>query len=118
MSSGYVVPGFPSISVPDAPDKPVVYKKPPSWLADESFRLGMTAVLGVVGGVAIGKWGFDHMFVEGLEAKERKTFIAVGAVAVTTYGVVKLFQLDDRWLDIEGTANKASEYITGKALTK
>lgn len=118
MPAEYVVPWLPGISVPEAPDKPKPTSPPPAWMTDETFRYGMATAFGVVGGVAIGEWAFDHLFVEGLEDKERKTLLLVGAVAVLTFGTVKLLDLDEKYLTVEGTFDKASEYITGKAAAK
>lgn len=119
MPTEHVVPWLPSLRVPDAPERAVPTKSSaPAWMTDESFRYGMAAALGVAGGVAIGKWAFDHLFVEGLEDKERKTLIVVGAVAALTFGTFKLFDLDEKYMTVEGTFEKAQEYITGKAATK
>lgn len=119
MPAEYVVPWLPMVSVPDVPEKkPVAKSKPPAWLTDESFRYGLLTAMGVVGGVSIGKWAIDHMFVEGLEDKERKTLVVVGAVAVLVFGTAKLLDLDEKYLTVEGTFEKAQEYISGKAAAK
>jgi hypothetical protein len=99
---------------PEAPTRQAP-AKPPQWMLDEHQRLALVAGMGILGGLAIGSWAFEHMFVEGLEDKERKSLIGFGALAVGAYGLVTLLDLDKRWLDVEGTAEKAQEFInTGK----
>lgn len=87
----------------------------PAELRTEAFRQGMTAVLGIVGGLAIGSWAVEHMFVEGLEDKERRTIMGAGAVALAAYGVVRLMKLDEQWLTVEGTLGKAQEWAQAQA---
>ena len=114
----FSVPSLPAEWLPNVPEpKPVKAPPPgsvPAWMRDQTFRYGVATTMGLIGGLTIARWAVGHMFVEGLEDKERKTLVGVGAVAVAAYGVVKFLQLDERWLDVQGTAAKAQEWVQGK----
>lgn len=109
MLSDFVIPQE-WLQVPAEPPrhKPTTSVLPPE-LQDQRFRYGLAATLGIVGGLAVAKMALDHLFVHGLETKERRTMIGVASVAVASYGVVKMLELDERWLDVVGTYEKIRE---------
>lgn len=78
-------------------------------MVDERNRTAAVAALGLVGGAAIAWWATEHMFVEGLEDKERRTLVGFGAAAVAVYAAFELFGLDKRWLDVQGAAEAVQE---------
>lgn len=95
--------------VPSEPPPNRKYAPPPAWLVDERNRLAFVTALGLVGGVSVAWWATEHMFVHGLEDKERRTMIGVGAAALAVYGAFELLGLDKRWLDVQGAVEAASE---------
>lgn len=91
---------------PTVKEQPIVL---PPEMRGQQFRYAFGALLGLVGGVSIASWGSEHLFVEGLEAKERRTIIGIAGVGLAAYGIVKLMNLDEKWLDVAGTWEKAQQ---------
>lgn len=53
--------------------------------------------IGVLGGAALGKAAIDHMFVEGLTARERKGIFKGVASGLAFFGMLKLYELHRAW---------------------
>ncbi len=81
-------------------------------MGDVSVSLLMTLGLGVIGGAALGKAGFDHMFVHGMTDKERKTLVGVGLGSVAVFGAAYALGIDEEWLSVDGIAGKISNQIS------
>lgn len=65
--------------------------------------------LGVIGGLFVAKTAMEQMFVEGLSAEERKGVFILAAVAATGIAAKQLFDIDERWVNIERFAQEPGE---------
>jgi hypothetical protein len=64
----------------------------------------------VLAGFMIAAEGVKHLFVEGLEDKERKGLLQLATIGLTAWGMSKLIDLDEHWyLTIEGVSKKLEE---------
>ncbi len=66
--------------------------------------------LGVFAGLFVGKWAFEHLFVEGLDTKMRRDLIALGAGAGACYGLAYLLDVDFNWFTTTGATQKAEQW--------
>jgi len=66
---------------------------------------------GVIGGAAIGKMAFDHMFVHGLTDEERKRLVGLGVGAVFVYGAAYALGVDSKWLNTSELVEEAGKQI-------
>jgi hypothetical protein len=69
--------------------------------------LQAAALLGIIGGVFIGKTAFQEMFVEGLEDEHRKNLLLLGAGGAAALALKYAFDLDDKWF----TGEKQIEWV-------
>jgi len=76
---------------------------------DEQQQKLVLVGMGVVGGAAIGWAAYQHMFVQGMEEKERRTLLQLTAVTVLTYAAAKLFDIDEKWWNAEKAAEAAEK---------
>lgn len=97
--------------LPTIPPEPPVRPKRAMTADEEQVRLALLVGMGVVGGAAVAWWGVEHMFVTGLEDKERRMMMLLGAGVAGVYGLFYLADLDKRWLNVEGAVEAASEYV-------
>jgi hypothetical protein len=67
---------------------------------------------GIIGGAAIGKMAYEHLFVHGLEDKERNKLIGLGFGAVALFGAAYLLGIDEKWLTIEGPAEAVEKWVS------
>jgi hypothetical protein len=56
---------------------------------------------GVIAGVLIGKEAVKHLFVEGLEPKERRGMLIASAIGLYILGAKYVLDLDAKWYDVE-----------------
>lgn len=76
---------------------------------DEQQQKLVLLGLGVIGGAAIGWMAVKHMFVEGMENKERRQLIGFAAAMGLTYGAAKIFDIDEKWWNAEKAAEAAEQ---------
>jgi hypothetical protein len=74
----------------------------------EQKKLGLLAA-GVVGGAVIAHAAFTHLFVEGMKTKERHDILVLAAGGAVIYAVATLFHIDERYWNIEKTAEWAEQ---------
>lgn len=110
-------------TTPDVPagTGPVVTAGPPSsWIdfgwttgkARQGVNMPFAIGLGVVGGIAVGRWGFQHLFREGLTAKERKNMLYAMGIGLAGIAGSLLFKLDKEWWwSVQGAAARAEKEI-------
>ena len=84
---------------------------PPSALPtlDEQQQKLVLLGMGVLGGAAIGWAAVQHMFVRGMEDKERRQLIGFAASVGLTYAAAKLFDIDEKWWNVEKAAEAAEQ---------
>lgn len=66
-------------------------------------------VLGVVGGTTIGYYAYQHMFVEGLTAKERKNMLIFAAGTLAVWAANEFLDLEEYWYLTPETAAEKIE---------
>lgn len=66
----------------------------------------LLAAAGVVGGLTIGKWMVEHLFVEGLDPEERRNIILFGATTGTVFLVREILKNKFWWLTPEDAIEK------------
>lgn len=76
---------------------------------DEQQRNLVLVAMGVIGGAAIGWAAYQHMFIRGMEDKERKNIIGLAAGFGLMYGAAKLFDIDEKWWNLEAAAEAAEK---------
>jgi hypothetical protein len=87
---------------------------PGEILTEQQKKLVLLA-MGVLGGVAIGHAAVTHLFVVGMEDKERKKVLVAAAGSLVIYSLAKLFDIDERWWNIEKTAEWAEQQLEAGA---
>lgn len=75
-----------------------------SFSVDPNQGLYLTVGLGVIGGLFIGKYAYEHLFVEGLTAEERKGMLLFAAGTAAIWGIGKLMEIPEyrpyrQWVD-------------------
>lgn len=76
-------------------------------------------VTGVIGGLFIGYQAYQHMFVEGLTARERKGMLVFAGSTLALWAVEQFYTLDEiRFLTPEGVAQKIEQTVTGQTTPK
>lgn len=63
--------------------------------------------LGVIGGLAIGSWAVEHLFVEGTSDKERRGILIFSAVTIAGYAAANLLDVDRRWYSVDAWIEEA-----------
>jgi len=76
---------------------------------DEQQQKLVLLGMGVLGGAALGWAAVQHMFVEGMEDKERRQLIGFAAGVGLTYAAAKLFDIDEKWWNAEKAAEAAEQ---------
>lgn len=108
-------PVLPGASVPPSTELPAGI---PSWVLPQEQppqgppleiprvpQFPLLVGLGVIGGAAIGWWGVQHLFVEGITSKERKNILIAAATMLAVWGASELIGLEKAWwLTVEGVA--------------
>lgn len=75
-------------------------------------RLVAALGLGAIGGLALGRLGYEHMFVVGLTEKERRTMMGLAVGAGSVYIVATVFGIDRKWWDLGAAAAAAETELT------
>lgn len=76
-------------------------------ILDDQEKMVFMISLGVIGGIGVGWGAVQHMFIRGMEDKERKTLMYFGAGLAGIYGIAKLFDIDEKYWNVD----KAGEAV-------
>lgn len=77
----------------------------------EQDRMMFIVGMGVVGGLAIGKMAYDHMFKVGLSPEERKTMLFMGGGALAVYALATLFDVDRKYWEVSAAVEAVQEAL-------
>ena len=69
---------------------------------------------GIIGGLFVGRWGYEHLFVEGLETGERRTMVGFAAGVGVIAAAAWILGLDAKWWQLEPGAEALQAWLTGQ----
>lgn len=72
-------------------------------------KMAVILFVSMTGGVTAARWGYEHLFVEGITDEERAFFGKLAASVAVVGAAYYLFDIDKRWFTIEGASKIAEE---------